>query len=95
MLGLLDAAALKVMRRFLQRALAGERAYLVLAVAGLLAHLALRPDEPKVATEELRLGESLLVSHVPPAPTRRQRRRQERHERHERAERQAAATSAG
>lgn len=78
MFGFLDAAAMRAMRGFLRRALTGDRAYLVLAAAALLAHLVLRPDEPKVATEELRLGESLLVRHVPPPPTRRERRREQR-----------------
>lgn len=73
MIGLLDSAARKALRHFGQRALQ-DRRYLVLAGAALLAHLALRPEKPKIAREELRLGEAILVRHLPPAPTRRQRR---------------------
>lgn len=74
MFGLLDAAARKALRHFGQRALQ-DRRYLVLAGAALLAHLALRPEKPNVAREELRLGETLLVRHLPPPPTRRAHRR--------------------
>lgn len=84
MIGLLDNAARKAMRHFGQRALR-DRRYLVLAGAALLAHLALRPEKPKVAREELRLGESMLVRHLPPSPTRRQRRKAAKAERKARA----------
>lgn len=78
MFGFLDAAALRAMRRFVQRTIGGDPRYAVLAVTALLLHLALRPEKPRVAREELALGEALVVRHLPPAPTRRQRRKQAR-----------------
>lgn len=63
---------------------AGNRAWLVVgAVAWGVRGLqwAWRPTESTVYVEELREGETIVVSHGPPAPTRRQRRRQRRAER--------------
>lgn len=89
MFGFLDAAAMRAMRRFVQRTIGGDPRYALLAVAALLVHLALRPEKPKIAREELALGEALVVRHLPPPPTRRQRRKQAR------AHRRAQAAAAG
>lgn len=80
MLGFVDAAAMRVVWRYLRQGLTGDRRYLVLGMAALLVHLALKPEKPRLATEELRLGETLIVRHVPPPPTRRQRRKAARAE---------------
>ncbi|MDA8295660.1 MAG: hypothetical protein M0004_03550 [Actinomycetota bacterium] len=89
MFGFLDAAAMRAMRRFVQRTIGGDPRYAVLALAAVLVHLALRPEKPKTAREQLALGETLVVRHLPPPPTRRQRRKQARTE----ARADAAATS--
>lgn len=87
MLGFLDAAARRALRRFGRRATEDPR-YVVLALAALLAHVALKPEKPLVTRTDLRLGESVLVRHLPPPPTRRAKRRARRAE--DRARRAAA-----
>lgn len=76
MLGLVDSLARRVVRRGLRRGLAeGSAAWIALGALAWLARLLLRPEQPRVATEQLRLGETLVVRHLPPPPTRRQRRK--------------------
>ncbi len=79
MIAFLDAAARRALRRFARRAIEDPR-YVILALAAALVHLALKPEKPVVSRVDLRLGESALVRHLPPPPTRRDRRRARRAE---------------
>ncbi|HVB06526.1 MAG TPA: hypothetical protein VNF07_09820 [Acidimicrobiales bacterium] len=72
MIGLIDGVARRLLRRGLRQGLLeGNAAWLMVAAAAGLARLLLRPESPKVIREELRVGESLTVTHV--APPRRRR----------------------
>jgi len=74
--GLVDSLARRVARRGLRRGLAdGSAAWIALGAAAWLLRLLVRPEQPKVTREELRVGETLLVRHLPPPPTRRQQRK--------------------
>ncbi|MDA8035033.1 MAG: hypothetical protein M0T71_12825 [Actinomycetota bacterium] len=79
MLGLVDSLARRVAPRALRRGLAeGNTTWLALGAAAFVLRWLVRPEQAKVSSEDLRVGEALLVRHLPPPPTRRQRRRAER-----------------
>lgn len=102
MAGLVDALARRIAQKGLRRGLAeGNGALVALGAAAWLLRLVLRPEQAKVTREDIRLGETLIVRHLPPPPTRRQRRKAERQagraalaaSEAEEAERVAAATA--
>jgi hypothetical protein len=62
---LLHSLARRLIRRGLRRGLVeGSAAWVVIGAAAWVVHLVTRPEEPRVAREDLRLGESVLVTHV-------------------------------
>jgi hypothetical protein len=64
------------MRRGLRRGLVeGSVAWLVIGAAAWVVRYVTRPDPPLVARENLRLGESVLVTHLPASGRDRPRRR--------------------
>lgn len=74
----LDPLARQLVRRGLRHGLGeGSTLWLALGLAAALARLLTRPEQPRVVREELRVGETIVVKHLPgPArPTRRERRR--------------------
>lgn len=74
--GLVDSLARRALRKGLRRGLAeGNVTWIALAAAAWLARTLVRPEPAKVTTEDLRVGETIVVRHVPPPPTRRQRRK--------------------
>jgi len=78
---LLDPIARRLVRRGVRQALAeGSGVWLAIGVVAAVVRLLLRPEEPQVVHEELRVGETIVVRHLPgPAqPTRRERRREAR-----------------
>ena len=56
----------------------GSALWLVAGAIAWLVRLILTPEQPKVVREEIGLGESIVVTHLPAPPTRRQKRRAER-----------------
>jgi len=74
--GLVDSLARRLVRRGLRQGLlGGSTAWVAIGAAAWLARLMLRPEEPKVVRQDLRFGESIVVTHVAAPPTKRQRRR--------------------
>jgi len=69
---LVHSAAHRLMRRGLRRGLVeGSVAWIVIGTAAGVVRYITRPEAPLVAKEDLRLGESVLVTHVrPPRPGR-------------------------
>lgn len=66
----------KLSRKGLRRGVTeGSNLWLALGAVALLVRVLAQQDKPRRATEELRVGESVVVSHLPPPPTRRQARR--------------------
>jgi len=56
----------RLIRKGLRRGLLeGSVAWVAVAAFAGLVQLLLRTEKPKVVTEELRLGESILVTHAP------------------------------
>jgi hypothetical protein len=75
---LFDKLIRRVVRRGLRQGLLeGSAAWLVVGGLAWLLRLLLRPEAPKVLREELRVGESLTVTHLPAPPSARRRRRDE------------------
>jgi len=75
---LLDPLVHRLVRRGLRRGLAdGSAVWIAVAVVAWAVRLLLRPEEPNVVREELRVGETITVTHKPGplVPTRRERRR--------------------
>ena len=63
---LVHSAAHRLMRRGLRRGLVeGSVAWIVIGAAAGVVRYVTRPEPPLVARENLRLGESVLVTHVP------------------------------
>ena len=74
----LHSLAHRLMRRGLRRGLVeGSVAWLVIGAAAGVVRYVTRPEPPLVARENLRLGESVLVTHVPASGDRPRRRRHE------------------
>lgn len=95
MLGLVDSLARRVARRGVRRGLAeGNVAFVALGAALFGLRWLLRPEQAAVTREDLRVGETLVVRHLPPPPTRRRRRRAERQAGREALARQAAEEEA-
>ena len=95
MLGLVDSLARRVARRGVRRGLAeGNAAFLALGAAVFGLRWLLRPQQAAVTREDLRVGETLLVRHLPPPPTPRRRRQAERQAGREALARQAAEEAA-
>jgi hypothetical protein len=66
----------KLWRKGLRRGLwEGSDLWISLAAVAFLARTLVQQDKPKKATEELKVGESLVVTHLPAPPTRRSARR--------------------
>jgi hypothetical protein len=70
----------RVTRDLIRRAirlglLEGSRIWLVIGAVVLVVRLLGRTEAPRISTERLSVGESLVVTHVPAPPTRRQARR--------------------
>lgn len=80
--GFVDRITRTAVRNGLRKGLlAGDGKWLALgSIAWLVRFLAKRP-EPETVVEQLRVGESLVVTNLGPAPKRRERRRQQRQER--------------
>jgi hypothetical protein len=75
-LALLDRISRRLMHRGLRQGLLeGSALWLVVGAAAWLVRLLVTPEPPKVVSEQLALGESVIVTHLPPGPTRRQARR--------------------
>lgn len=73
---LFDRLTRDLIRRAIRRGLLeGSWIWLVIGAVVLVARLLGRAEVPRISTERLQVGESLLVTHVPAPPTRRQRRR--------------------
>jgi hypothetical protein len=67
---LVRVVAGKLARRGLRRGLLeGSVAWIVIGAAAWVVHFVTRPEAPLVAKKDLRLGESLLVTHVGPPDT--------------------------
>lgn len=78
----LDRLARRVMRRGLRQGLLeGSSLWLVVGMLAWLFRLLTTAEQPKVVREDIALGESIVVTHLPAPPTRRARRRTERTER--------------
>ncbi len=76
MLGLLDTISRRVMRRGLRQGLLeGSSIWLIAGALAWLFRLLTRAEEPKVVREDVALGESIIVTHVSPPPTKRQQRK--------------------
>jgi hypothetical protein len=79
---LLDPLSRRLFSRGLRGGLVeGSGIWLAVAAVAALVRFLMRRDEPRVVREELRLGETITVTHKPgPAkPTRRERRRAAKH----------------
>jgi hypothetical protein len=75
-LGLVDSLVRRVVRKGVRRGLAeGNLTWLALSAGAWLLRMLLRPEPAEVTREELRVGETIVVRHLPPPPTRRQRKR--------------------
>jgi hypothetical protein len=73
---ILHSLAHRLMRRGLRRGLVeGSVAWLVIGAAAGVVRYVTRPEPPLVARENLRLGESVLVTHLPVSARDRPRRR--------------------
>lgn len=71
----LDSLLRKLVRQGLRRGLvAGDGKWLVFGAVAWLVRFLMKKREPEVVTEELRVGESLVVTNVGPELPRRQRR---------------------
>jgi hypothetical protein len=80
--GLVDSLARRLVRRGLRDGLiGGSTVWAVVGAAAWLARLLLRREEPLVVREDLKLGERIVVAHVPPPPTRAELRRARRQRR--------------
>ena len=76
---LLERVTRDMLRRGLRRGLLeGNDLWLAATVVALVVRLISRPDKVRIVREDLRVGDSILVSHVPPPPTRRAARRERR-----------------
>lgn len=78
---LLDPLARRLLSRGLRQGLLeGSSVWLAVAAVAALVRFLVRPEQPKIVREELRVGETIVVTHKPgPAqPTRRERRRDSR-----------------
>lgn len=65
MLSFLDPLARRLMRRGLRRGLLeGSVVWIAVAAIAGLFHLLVQPERPRIAREDLALGESLIVTHV-------------------------------
>ena len=74
MASLVRSVAGKLARRGLRRGLLeGSVAWILIGAAAWVVHYVTRPEAPLVAKEDLRLGESLLVTHVGPPDAGRRR----------------------
>ncbi len=79
MLSLIDRLSRRLVRRGLRQGLLdGSSIWLAVAALAWLLRLLASAERPKVVREDLALGESIVVTHLPPAPTRRHQRRAER-----------------
>lgn len=80
MYSFLDRWTRRLVRRGLRAGLIeGSNIWLSIAAVAWLVRFLARRQAPQVSVEKLRLGESLVVSHVPPPPaTRRARRKAQR-----------------
>lgn len=75
---LIDPVVRRMLRKGLRQGLIeGSSTWLAIAAVAGVARLLSRPDQPRVVREELRVGETIVVTHLPgPAqPTWRERRR--------------------
>jgi hypothetical protein len=78
-LQLVDRLSRRIMRRGLRQGmLEGSSLWLVVGMLAWLFRLLTTAEQPKVVREEIALGESIVVTHLPAPPTRRARRRAER-----------------
>jgi hypothetical protein len=79
MLGLVDSLARRLVRRSLRRGLLeGSSVWLVVGAVAWLVRLLVRPEAEKVVREDLRLGETIMVSHLAPPERVRGRKARER-----------------
>jgi hypothetical protein len=78
---LIDPLVRRLFRNGIRQGLAqGSSIWLAVALVAGVIRLMTRPEEPRVIREELRAGETIVVTHRPGplSPTRRERRRARR-----------------
>ena len=76
MIAFLDSLARRLVRRGIRRGvLEGSAPWLVITAAAGLFRLLSRPERVKVSREDLALGESIIVTHLPAPPRGRRARR--------------------
>src|ERR1700689_5380362 len=69
MLGLVDNLARRIVRRGFRRGLIeGSSIWLVAGALAWLVRIVVRPEAPKMTREDLRVGESIIVTHLPAPP---------------------------
>lgn len=73
---LIDRFTRRALRDGLRRGVfGGNDFWLAVGAIGLLVKVLTKKDAPKVVTEQLKLGESLTITHLPAPPSRRAVRR--------------------
>ncbi len=65
-----------VSKGFKRGVVEGNGLWLVVGALALVVRVVSKPEPPKVVTEQLRLGESIVVTHLPPPPSRRKARKE-------------------
>jgi hypothetical protein len=80
--GFVDRITRTAVRNGLRKGLlAGDGKWLALGAVAWLVRFLAKKQEPETVVEQLKVGESLVVTNLGPAPKRRERRRRQRQER--------------
>lgn len=76
MQALLHRLSRRLLRQGIRRGLfEGSELWIAIGAVALLVRVLTKPWQPPVAGERLRVGESIVVTHLPPPPGRRAARR--------------------